>query len=264
MPKKLILPIGISGSGKSTYIKKNFRPEVVVNPDSIRRELTGNISDHSKDPYMWNQVVPARLQAAMEKYGEAVLDATNVKSSERGSALKLFGPDVKKVAIVFYVDPEVTKARIKKDLETGVDRSAVPDYAVDRQYQNFLNGLQNIENQFDEVITVDQRGGENQLKERLTEKYDPGDKVWIMDQNNKSPYDSGTILNFNQKKGEYEVKADHKGNIFLLYEKDLMPYTNEGAALPMVRRNFIKTETLKEMVKEELSTLLLELAKVRK
>jgi predicted kinase len=166
--KKLILPIGISGSGKSTYIRKNFRPEVIVNPDTIRKELTGNISDHSKDPYMWTQVVPKRLSDTMEKYGEAVLDATNVKSSERTSALKSFGSDVKKIAIVFYVEPEVVKSRIKKDIETGVDRSNVPDYAVDRQYQNFLNGLQNIEKQFDEVITIDQRGKENQLKETIT------------------------------------------------------------------------------------------------
>jgi predicted kinase len=260
MKKTLVFPVGISGSGKSTYIRKNFRPEVVINPDSIRKELTGNIADHSKDPYMWSQVVPQRLNAAMDKYGEAVLDATNVKSSERASILKLFGPDVKKVAIVFYVDPEVTKARIKKDIEMGVDRSPVPDYAVDRQQQRFLNGIQNIESQFDEVITIDQRGGENQLKEQLTEKYDPGDKVWIMDQNTKAPYDSGTVVNFNQKQGEYEVRADHKGNIFLLYEKDLMPYTNEGAALPIVRRNFMKVETVKEMVKEELHKVILEMA----
>ena len=37
---KLILPVGISGSGKSTWIKANTDSNtVVVSPDDIRREL---------------------------------------------------------------------------------------------------------------------------------------------------------------------------------------------------------------------------------
>jgi hypothetical protein len=51
LPKQsLILPIGISGSGKSTWInslpKNQFK---LVSPDLIRKELTGNISNQENN-----------------------------------------------------------------------------------------------------------------------------------------------------------------------------------------------------------------------
>ena len=48
----LIELIGVSGSGKSTWIKNNkskWNKTVVISPDEIRKELTGNISDQSKN-----------------------------------------------------------------------------------------------------------------------------------------------------------------------------------------------------------------------
>lgn len=48
-------------------------------------------------------------------------------------------------AKVFDVDPEITKQRIKKDIESGVDRSNVPDHAIDRQYKSFKQDLNKLE-----------------------------------------------------------------------------------------------------------------------
>jgi len=48
-------------------------------------------------------------------------------------------------AKVFNVDPEITKSRIKKDIESGIDRSNVPDHAVDRQYKNFVSDIDKLE-----------------------------------------------------------------------------------------------------------------------
>ena len=41
-------------------------------------------------------------------------------------------------------NPELCKERIRKDLENGVARSAVPDEVVDKQYVNFNNFLKNM------------------------------------------------------------------------------------------------------------------------
>jgi len=156
--KKLYFPIGISGSGKSTYIEKHFKPEVVVSPDDLRRKFTGDVTNHSQEGKIW-AAVPILLQQKIEKYGEAVLDATNIDSGDRGRTLKKFNRDeVQRIAIVFKADPEESKRRIKVDLDSGKDRSAVPDDVVDKQQQKFLRGYNTIKQQFDEIIYVDNGG----------------------------------------------------------------------------------------------------------
>ena len=46
---ELIIPIGISGSGKSRLYNLNYQDYVKICPDDIRKELTGSISDQSKN-----------------------------------------------------------------------------------------------------------------------------------------------------------------------------------------------------------------------
>ena len=168
MPK-LIFLIGISGSGKSTYIKKHFKPEVVVSPDDLRRKITGDVTDHSQEGRVW-ATVPVLLKKKLEKYGEAVLDATNVDSGSRKGILKKFSRDlVERVAIVFEADPEESKRRIKADLAAGKDRSDVPDDVVDKQQLKFQRGFNSIKQQFDKVIYVDR--GDNVMSNK-TQKED--------------------------------------------------------------------------------------------
>jgi len=156
--KQLFMAVGISGSGKSTYLKKHFRPEVVINPDSIRKELAGGVSNHTMEPVVWATTYK-RIRDSLMKNGEAVLDATNVVSKYRTAVLKNYKDiaDLETIAIVFPTDAELSKSRIKKDLDGKVDRSDVPDDVVDRQLQNMKAGYQNIAQQFDKVIIVEQK-----------------------------------------------------------------------------------------------------------
>lgn len=147
--------IGCSGSGKSSYIKKHFKPEVVVSPDDLRKKFTGDVTDHSQEGKVW-ATVPKLLQQKLDKYDEAVLDATNVDSGSRAGILKKFSRDlVERIAIIFEADPEESKRRIKTDLEAGKDRSDVPDYIVQNQYEKFKRGYDTIKQQFDKIIYAD-------------------------------------------------------------------------------------------------------------
>lgn len=161
--KKLIFMIGCSGSGKSTYIKSHFIPEVIVSPDELRKKLTGSVSDQSQNGKIWG-MVPGLLKKNLEQYGKAVLDATNVDSGDRASILKNFKRDeVERIAVVFDTDPNEAKQRIHKDIETGKDRSDVPDDIIDRQYEKFKRGYKSIKQQFDKVI--DGNKGRSEIKE---------------------------------------------------------------------------------------------------
>jgi len=146
---RLILPVGISGSGKSTWIKSQTdQNTVVVSPDEIRRELTGNISDQTKNNEVF-ALANKRAADALNAGKNVIFDATNIASRNRKGLMDYMKVHVEgefdAVAKIFNIDPEIAKQRIKKDVEAGVDRSNVPDYAIDRQYQTFTNDVNLLE-----------------------------------------------------------------------------------------------------------------------
>jgi len=153
--KKLYYSIGLSGSGKSTYYKNRFLTDfsevanflkergltlenIKVCPDDIRREVCGDVSDISRDNYIW-KLADSRLKNNLDVYGYCVFDATGVSASAR-KFLKKY-TDIEKIAIVFEPDVDLSKERIKKDLNEGVDRSKVPMFVVDRQFESFKNNV---------------------------------------------------------------------------------------------------------------------------
>jgi predicted kinase len=155
---RFIIPVGISSSGKSRWIKSlEGQGFVVISPDDIRRELTGNISDQSRN----KEVFPLAFQRAVDTLNankNVIFDATNVVSNLRKQMLDYMkqnvNNDFEAQAKIFDVDPEISKERIRRDIENSVDRSNVPDEAIDRQYKNFKNDLNKIES--DGYTIIDQ------------------------------------------------------------------------------------------------------------
>ena len=147
---KFIIPVGISGSGKSTWINTlEGQGYAVVSPDDIRREVLGTVNDQSRGSEIF-QIAYQRVVDALNAKNSVIFDATNVSSSDRREMLKYLknnvNVDFDAYAKIFDGNPEVSKERIKKDIEAGIDRSNVPPEAIDRQYQKFIGGLGNLEN----------------------------------------------------------------------------------------------------------------------
>ena len=46
---EVIIPIGISGSGKSRLYEKRYKDYEIISPDLIRKELTGDISNQKRN-----------------------------------------------------------------------------------------------------------------------------------------------------------------------------------------------------------------------
>lgn len=146
---KFIIPVGISGSGKSSWIKSQTDSNTkVVSPDDIRREILGSVNDQSRGSEIFN-IAYQRVIDALNTKNSVIFDATNVSSSDRRNMLKYIKNNVNidfdAYAKIFDVNPDITKERIKKDIEAGVDRSNVPPEAIDRQYEKFIGGLDNLE-----------------------------------------------------------------------------------------------------------------------
>jgi len=154
----LVLLLGISGAGKSTWIKNN-KPKwintVVVSPDEIRRELTGNVSDQSKNKEVFE--LTKILTIHYLKNGKnVVLDATNLDTIYRIPFVEDISNEVvefKKIALVFYVSTEEAKERIKKDIENNVDRANVPEEIIDAQYMKYMYSLKSLPDEGFKIVT---------------------------------------------------------------------------------------------------------------
>ena len=153
--KTLFMLIGISGSGKSTYLKNKFLndfpelsmylkekdselSELIVSGDDLRRELTGDVNNHEKEKLIWTSLIPTKIKENLTEHKYAILDATNV--SKRKDFLKKF-KNVRKIGIVFKPDVELSWERICEDMNNSVDRSNVPLEAIETQYEKFKNSV---------------------------------------------------------------------------------------------------------------------------
>ena len=147
---RIILPIGISGSGKSTWIQSLPKEQYeVVSPDNIRKELTGSISDQTKNKEVF-QEVDKRIDEALKNNKQVILDATNLNTKLRREftdKIKSKFPNAKLEYKKFDVNAKLSKERIKADLLAKKDRSAVPDDVIDRQVTMYNQALEDIKSE---------------------------------------------------------------------------------------------------------------------
>ena len=147
---QLILPIGISGSGKSTWINSLDKDKyTIISPDEIRKELTGDVSDNSRNLEIF-KIVDDRILEALKKGDKVILDATNLNTTFRRlmiTNLKSLYPKLDIRYKLLDVDPEIAKQRIANDISNKVDRSKTPDEIIDLQYQQYLQSKLDIKDE---------------------------------------------------------------------------------------------------------------------
>jgi len=150
---ELVLPIGIPGSGKSTWIKEFNKGNKykIVSPDEIRREMADDISDQSMNAQVF-QMAEEATKRFLEGGDSVIYDATNVDTEKRRSLIKQMPKDIKLKAKIFEIDPEESKRRIRKDIEAGKDRSDVPDHIIDKMQKKFEETKSKIKEEGFELI----------------------------------------------------------------------------------------------------------------
>ena len=138
---KLILPIGISGSGKSYLYNKDYKNCVQVSPDLIREELTGDISNQSKNKEVF-KLAFERVDEYLNKGLDVFFDATNVNKSQRKSFTdKYKDTDVEVIYVILPANIDLSWKRIRADIRDKKNRSDVPYFALVRQKEMYDNTL---------------------------------------------------------------------------------------------------------------------------
>lgn len=155
---RLILLVGISGSGKSRWVNSIINSKVIiVSYDMLRMEINGNIDDHSNSTKI-HLIALKRIVEGLNNGKDVIIDATNVYSKGRRDLLaeirKLTDVDFIPCAKIFEANPALSKERIRNDIKNNVNRSNVPDEAINRQYQMFCENTHKLEKDGYKIIVV--------------------------------------------------------------------------------------------------------------
>jgi len=143
----VILPIGTSGSGKSTFIKSLPQENlVVIEPDAMRVEFTGDINNKSKDKEIYEEAAKRAINA-IKQGKQVVFDTTNLTRDKRLpfiEAIKKEIPDANIQYKLMELNPELAKQRIKAQIARGENRANVPDSTIDRHAESYKQMLEDI------------------------------------------------------------------------------------------------------------------------
>ncbi len=149
---RLVLMIGIAGSGKSTIAKKlkesydrvDGQQSIIVSSDAVRAEILGSENNQTANDKVFSEV-RKRINNNLSKHN-VIVDATNINIKNRRSILEIGKkfPDVRKIAVVMTTSLEQAKAQ-----NHSRDR-VVPDWVLEKQAKQFEVPF--YEEGFDEII----------------------------------------------------------------------------------------------------------------
>ena len=142
----LIMMIGISGCGKSTYASRLNAD--VVSSDKIREELFGD-EDIQSDAAKVFKIAHKRVADKLSKGEDVIFDATNVTIFARKSILDFCkGINCCKIGVIFLTKPE-------KAIEQQKNRiRQVPEEVIQRQYISLMKEIDGIASEFDQIVCV--------------------------------------------------------------------------------------------------------------
>jgi protein phosphatase len=137
----LVVLVGTTGSGKSTFARRHFLPTQIVSSDVCRGLVSDDENDQSatSDAFdLLHYIAGKRLAAGRL----TVVDATNVQPEARRGLIQLAREhDVLPVAIVLDI-PEGECARRNA---ARPDRAAMPSHVIPRQRRELRRSLRSLE-----------------------------------------------------------------------------------------------------------------------
>ncbi|MGW1669345.1 polynucleotide kinase-phosphatase [Streptomyces sp. NPDC002324] len=137
----LVVLVGASGSGKSTFARRHFKPTEIISSDFCRGLVSDDENDQSatKDAFDVLHYIAGKRLAAGRR---TVVDATSVQQESRKQLIELArAHDVLPIAIVLDVPEEVCAERNA----ARTDRADMPRRVIQRHTRELRRSLRHLE-----------------------------------------------------------------------------------------------------------------------
>jgi len=146
--KNLVVTLGITGCGKSTWLKDK---SPVIETDDLRVELLDDISNVTQEGFIFGTAAK-RISKLFDTHDTVYFGATLVDSKRRIPFLQSIKDMCKHKfvidMIIFPGIPELSKERIAKALKDGMQRADSIQF-VDEQYEQYLHTMSILDDEKD-------------------------------------------------------------------------------------------------------------------
>ncbi|MGW7659589.1 polynucleotide kinase-phosphatase [Streptomyces sp. NPDC054756] len=162
----LVVLVGASGSGKSTFARRHFKPTEVISSDFCRGLVADDENDQSasRDAFDVLHYIAGKRLAAGRR---TVVDATNVQQDARRQLIELAKRyDVLPIAIVLDVPEEVCAERNA----ARTDRADMPRRVIQRHIRELRRSLRHLEREGFRKVHVLRGADEVEHASVVTEK----------------------------------------------------------------------------------------------
>ncbi|WP_225849394.1 polynucleotide kinase-phosphatase [Streptomyces sp. HPF1205] len=162
----LVVLIGATGSGKSTFAARHFKPTEVISSDFCRALVSDDENDQSAtgDAFDVLHYIAGKRLAAGRR---TVVDATSVQPESRKSLIKLAREhDVLPIAIVLDVPEQVCAERNA----TRPDRAGLPRHVIQRHQRELRRSLRGLEREGFRKVHILRGTAEIDAAEVVTER----------------------------------------------------------------------------------------------
>ena len=151
----VMMLIGPTLSGKSTYIRNNYPNTEVISRDEIVMEVFGsrdyNLAFKEVDQKEVDRVLAKRLKDANDLKTSVIIDMTNMTVKRRMATLRYFDKDFSRLAVVFPIlsDEEYTKRNIDRKSK---ENKWIPPFVIKSMIDSYQEPT--LDERYDRIIIL--------------------------------------------------------------------------------------------------------------
>ena len=151
----VMMLIGPTLSGKSTYIRNNYPNVEVISRDEIVMEVFGsrdyNLAFKEVDQKEVDRVLATRFKSANDLKTSVIIDMTNMTVKRRMATLRNFDKDFSRLAVVFPIlsEEEYTKRNIERNAK---ENKWIPPFVIKSMIDSYQEPT--LDEGYDRIIIL--------------------------------------------------------------------------------------------------------------